>query len=91
MHIVNYSSESALTPCAVCAHYAHTMNSRTPQKRRAVVRKSAINLTLSADARRQARALQQALTQRSVSGVVEFLIVQAHREIFTAGKLGAVA
>lgn len=70
----------------MCAHYRRTMNARTQQKPRALARKSAINLTLSADARRQARALQQALTQRSVSGVVEFLIVQAHREIFTASK-----
>jgi hypothetical protein len=67
------------------------MNPRTPQKPRAIGRKSAINLTLSADARRQARALQQALTQRSVSGVVEFLIVQAHREIFTGTKSGVAA
>jgi hypothetical protein len=67
------------------------MNPRTPQKRSASNRKSAINLTLSAEARRQARALQEALTQRSVSGVVEFLIVQAHREIFTTAKSGVAA
>jgi hypothetical protein len=49
-------------------------------------RRRACNMTLSKDAREKAAWLKRELVRPSVSSVVEFLVVEKHRALFSAKK-----
>lgn len=48
-------------------------------------RRRACNLTLSEDAREMVEALKPVLVRDSASSLVEFLIVDKHRQLFPGG------